>query len=119
MRVGFGGTTEAYVTGSGNLNDGSWHQVTTTVELSGGTTTMKIYQDGVYKNTTTQSGTPYTSSASTAKIGVWQTGASSFYGYFPGQVDDTKIYNYPLTSTQVKTLYNNGAVNFGPSTGAP
>jgi len=35
-------------------------------------------------------------------------------------VDDVKIYNYALTATQVKNLYNEGsAVRFGPSTGSP
>lgn len=29
-----------------------------------------------------------------------------------GQIDDVRIYNYALTSEQVKTLYNNGAVSF-------
>lgn len=58
---------------------------------------------------------------------------------FNGQVEEVKIFNYALTSTQVKDLYkqslpfsnekrkqslrleslNNGAVNFAPSTGAP
>lgn len=46
---------------------------------------------------------------------------------FNGQVDpsttlragDARIFNYALTASQVKTLYNNGAVNFGPVTGAP
>lgn len=36
-----------------------------------------------------------------------------------GQIDDVKIFNYALTSTQVKLEYNQGAVRFGPSTGAP
>ncbi|MDD4027381.1 MAG: LamG domain-containing protein, partial [Candidatus Shapirobacteria bacterium] len=32
--------------------------------------------------------------------------------YFNGQIDDVRIYNYALTSEQVKTVYNGGAVNF-------
>jgi len=37
-----------------------------------------------------------------------------------GQIDDVKIYNYALTGTQVKLLYNqNSGIRFGPSTGAP
>ena len=39
--------------------------------------------------------------------------------YFPGQIDDVRIYNYALTANQIKTLFNNGSVNFGPSTGSP
>ena len=44
-----------------------------------------------------------------------------------GQIDpsttlragDVRIYNYALTATQVKDVYNNGAVNFSPVTGSP
>ncbi|MCX6784311.1 MAG: LamG domain-containing protein [candidate division WWE3 bacterium] len=35
--------------------------------------------------------------------------------YYAGQLDDVRLYNYALTGTQVKTLYNeNSAVRFGP-----
>ena len=33
-------------------------------------------------------------------------------GYFNGQIDDVRIYNYGLTTAQVKDIYNGGAVNF-------
>jgi hypothetical protein len=40
--------------------------------------------------------------------------------YFNGQIDDVRIYNYALSATQVKTVYNeNAAVRFGPQTGSP
>ncbi|MDD4785335.1 MAG: LamG domain-containing protein, partial [Candidatus Shapirobacteria bacterium] len=32
--------------------------------------------------------------------------------WFKGRMDDIRIYNYALTSEQVKTVYNNGAINF-------
>lgn len=39
---------------------------------------------------------------------------------FTGQIDDVRIYNYALTATQVKTLYNGGgAVRYGPNSGTP
>ena len=38
---------------------------------------------------------------------------------FNGQIDDVRVYNYALTAAQVKNEYNQGAVSFGPSTGAP
>ena len=43
-------------------------------------------------------------------IGAWP-GPSQ---YFPGKIDDVKIFNYPLTPEQVKTEYNQGALHFGP-----
>jgi hypothetical protein len=33
--------------------------------------------------------------------------------YFPGQIDDVRIYNYALTADQVKTIYNMGAAHLG------
>ena len=32
--------------------------------------------------------------------------------WFKGKMDDMRVYNYPLTPDQVKTVYNNGAVTF-------
>jgi len=40
-------------------------------------------------------------------------------GKFDRQIDDVRIYNYALTETQVKTLYNQGAIRFGPESGSP
>lgn len=47
-----------------------------------------------------------TINANLVKIG--QVGSN----YYSGQIDDVRLYNYPLTSTQIKTLYNGGSVNF-------
>lgn len=44
----------------------------------------------------------------------------SLASYGLGQVDDVRVYNYGLTGTQVKLLYNeNSAVRFAPVTGSP
>jgi hypothetical protein len=70
--------------------------------------TFKAYLNGVQIATNTYSdltgiqGNPY----------IGSLDASS--GFFPGQIDDVKIFNYALTPVQIKTLYNNGAVSFGP-----
>jgi hypothetical protein len=40
--------------------------------------------------------------------------------YWKGLIDEVKIYNYALTATQIKTLYNGGsAILFAPLTGTP
>ncbi|HSX39540.1 MAG TPA: LamG domain-containing protein, partial [Candidatus Saccharimonadales bacterium] len=40
--------------------------------------------------------------------------------FFPGQIDDVRIYNYALSGTQIKQVYNDGSVvRFGPVTGSP
>ncbi len=39
---------------------------------------------------------------------------------FDGKIDNVKIYNYALSSTQIKRLYNEGSsVRFGPKEGSP
>ncbi|MBI2268715.1 MAG: hypothetical protein HYU80_04785, partial [Candidatus Blackburnbacteria bacterium] len=85
---------------------------------------VTLYVNGQSKATTSANST--TNGASSTNRG-WtianeRYGTSSpdtSYYFFPGQIDDVRIYNYALTPLQVRLLYNNGAVNFSPSTGAP
>lgn len=89
----------------------SWHHIATTLDGSGNAV---IYLDGI--SIKTGSGA-LTSTGNTApmEIGSYNTGTR----LFNGQIDDVRIFNYALTATQVKLLMNEGAVRFGPSTGAP
>ncbi len=42
------------------------------------------------------------------------------WGFYKGTIDDVRIYNYALTPTQIRNVYNEGsAVRFGPSSGVP
>ena len=34
--------------------------------------------------------------------------------YFDGQIDDVRIYNYPLTAAQIRKVMNDGTARFGP-----
>ncbi|MBI3985063.1 MAG: DUF2341 domain-containing protein [Candidatus Levybacteria bacterium] len=94
------------------LNDGSWHQVVSVVDWDA--TYIKLYVDGKLQETTTLSGTRRTD-GSNIVIGRRADGGS----YYTGQLDDIRIYKYPMTASQVKTLYSGGAINYGPATGAP
>lgn len=95
------------VTVSG-LTDGNWHHV---VALFDGTT-RAIYVDGRLIN----SDTPTSHNTTFADFNIGRTNSTE---YFPGQIDDVKIFNYALTATQVRNIMNDGAIRFGPSTGAP
>lgn len=91
---------------SGNASSG-WHHVTAT---SNGSGSWNIYLDGVLSNngtTMSSSSTPYVTNTGYIYIGQRGNG-----GYTNGLVDDVRIYNYALTSEQVKQIYNGGAVNF-------
>ena len=101
------------VSSTTSINDGNWHHI---VGVRDGTN-ISIYVDGKLNSTPTAHGGINTSSAAAQVIGD-QTTSSPWP--LAGQIDDARIYNYALTASQIKTLYNeNSAVRFGPSTGSP
>lgn len=79
--------------------------------------TMSFYVNGI-KTPNTFTYTPHTP-ATHFSIGSHLDCSNNPIRYFNGQIDDARMYNYPLTPVQVKLLYNNGSLFFGPSTGAP
>lgn len=93
------------------LNDTSWHYVTLVFDGSkSGTSRLKGYVDGVAKNLQ-YNGTPSATLPTNSN--------SLFFGrvecsglYSDGQIDDVKIFNYPLTAEQVKLEYSGGAMRF-------
>ena len=100
-----GGSNWCYNAGSG-LNDGNWHHILATREAS----TVTIYVDGVATTCLTGS----------AAAGAFNHIGGGAYDYFDGQVDDVRIYSYPLSADQVKRLYNNdSSAWWGPESGAP
>lgn len=105
-----------------NLYDGSNNPVACTndnytlnewVHIVGvrNTTTDKIY---IYKNGILQGSGTTDTTTSTPTYSAFYLGAQVNVAnrYFPGYIDDVRIYNYALTSEQVKQIYNGGAVNF-------
>lgn len=95
---------------SSNYNNGNWHHIA--IVHSG--TTVTFYKDAVSDGTATVGSRTNNSSTN---LFIGQNSLSS--RRFSGQIDDVRIYNYALTATQVKSLYNGGSVRFGPSTGSP
>ena len=49
------------------------------------------------------------SSANDLYIGTRNSLASDWVG----SIDDVRLYNYPLTAQQIKTIMNEGAIHFG------
>ncbi len=85
--------------GFSGLNDGKWHHVVFVVDSSGGV----IYADGVKGVTRAWTGTP---GAPTQTQDLWIGRYNA--GYFPGLIDDTRIYNRALTQAEITKLYNTG-----------
>lgn len=105
-------TTDATVSLTAPITTGTWNHITVTYE-DDSDDEISVYVNGILRGTSTDGdGAP---AADTNSLLIGGTTTANF----DGQIDDFRMYGYSLTATQVKTLYNNGAVNFGPSTGAP
>lgn len=108
--------TEFQVDSKSTINDGSWHHAVLTING----TTLTLYIDGVSQGTTTITGTQGAPDGVIDIAANPPTNAFLRGDFLAGQTDDTRIYNYPLTATQVQQVYNQGAaVRFGPVTGTP
>lgn len=97
------------------INDGSWHQAVLTINA----TTLSLYVDGVLQGTKTITGTQ---GAPDGVIDIATNPPTHDFvrdGFLAGQVDDVRIYNYPISAAQVQQIYNNGVEFFGPATGSP
>ncbi|MBI2404682.1 hypothetical protein HYV22_00705, partial [Candidatus Gottesmanbacteria bacterium] len=80
-----------------SINNNAWHLLT---YVRSGTTT-NIYVDGVLDKTTTQ--TNYVNGAKAIRIGH---DVDNVTEYFPGSIDDVRIYNRALSPSEVSQLYN-------------
>ena len=99
--TGSGSTCDTDVYSNTSVNDGEWHYV---VGVRDGSN-LHMYVDGVLENTGSISDSDY-SNNSPITIGAYNSGDY----YFSGSIDDVRIYNRALTSTDIQALYNSGTV---------
>lgn len=109
--VGWDHDTNNLITHTKNnvISVGNWSHVVATYDPSPSQANrLKIYINGVDQTDLSDVQSAGTiSNISTTSIRI---GNNQPYGeYFPGQIDDVRIYNYVLTPIQIKTLYNGGA----------
>ena len=81
----------------------TWTNIIITVE-SGVTNGTKIYFNGVAD--TWQSGGTHTIVANTNTLSIGRRYGTTWY--FNGNIDETSIFNYALSSAQILEIYNNG-----------
>ena len=89
------------------MSAGNWYHFT---GIWNGTS-QTVYLDGKLADSTSSSVPASINSASKA-IYIGNEGRLQGTGYFPGQIDDVRIYNYALTPLQVKDVFNGGAIRF-------
>ena len=98
--------TDTQNTASGWLSIGfvedSWQHLAFTYNES--TNSLKLFLNGVLKDTSTDS--PHTPKTSTVKLTIGSyKGISTFW---QGQLSNAQIWNTTLSDSQIETLYNNG-----------
>lgn len=92
------------------MSAGNWYHVAMTYDGY----TIRLYLNGVLVDILTSSAVMEVGSE---PIAIGRKSNSTLY--FDGLIDDVRIYNYALKTSQVGIVYNNGAVSFMPTTGAP
>ncbi len=84
------------------VNDGRWHLIVITRNLTNDT--LSMYIDGSVENTMSDEGRNLDSGNAPLEIGVWAQ-ESHDTGTFNGTIDDVRIYNRVLSSSDVNKLY--------------
>ena len=106
-RIALGDHISGYNIGDSaiNINDNNWHHVVLIIDRSLGTSQNKIYVDGILsyvQNSTYQS--DLNGNFGIYPLFIGQRGGSQ-YG-FNGQMKFLKIFNYPLSPSEITNLYN-------------
>jgi len=105
----YDGTNTPSVCGSTALNNGSWHHLIGIRDVTADK--IYLYVDGVQIKSTADTTTATTANNDNVSFGA--SGTSYTANDFNGQIDDVRIYNYPLTQEQINLITNdNSAVKF-------
>ena len=81
--------------------NGTWYYVVGVYDQSA----MKIYVNGILENVNnTGSFTPYTGSGN-AQLGSNSLSNHGTISYFEGVIDEVRIYNQPLSLTEIQQLF--------------
>jgi len=97
------------------INDDSWHLVTGVADVAN--SLLRIYVDGVQKNTAA-----YDGSSQTGTSDLWiGNSPGSNTQLWDGQIDETRIYNRALSAEEAYQLYSIGRITkaASPKTPAP
>ena len=100
--------TDSATSTAATYDDGNWHHIAC---VKTGATSLSLYIDGVLITTDSSiTAANILTNADPLYLGIDADGTSLD---FTGSLDDVRIYRYPLTTQQIKTIMNNGsAVKF-------
>jgi hypothetical protein len=95
--------TDYFVTSSSTYNDGNWHYAGVTYDGS----IIRLYVDGVEIGTKSTTATPETNTSYPLRIGA-NSNPDGNVNYFKGEIDEVRVWNRAITSTEVSDQYNLG-----------
>lgn len=93
------------VTDTANVPTNAWTHYAVTVSSSGGTTTVKLYRNGIEIRSASGTGT-YANPSTSNPISIGNAQLSSLNAIYRGRVDNTRIYNRALTAGEVQALFS-------------
>ena len=90
------------------IDIGKWHHIVGTYDSAGGTNNLKLYQDGILVAQTTVTGNIDTN---TSILNIGRQGITT--GRFDGMIDEVRVYNRALSSSEVSSRYTKFLLNYG------
>ena len=101
------GTDNFITISSKTYNDGIWHYAVATYDgLS-----LKLYIDGVQIASLSTTAIPDHAGTQPVRIGANSISTPPPNGFFTGNVDEVRVWNRALSSSEVSNAYNNGIFN--------
>jgi len=97
------GAVKATYTGS-NLLDGQWHMVAGVLDRIGNNSVLRIYVDGLLKQTTTVAAFSIADARNGLFIGRRY---NTEYQYFDGLIDDVSVWDRALAGVEISKLFEN------------
>lgn len=101
--------------GVGSANDGEWHHIAFTYDADGGADNMKLYFDGVLRNTDTVANFDFSNTDGNLICGIRYNLTNNAYG---GEMWDYRVFvDHVLTADEVAYMASLGKVGTEPPAG--
>jgi Concanavalin A-like lectin/glucanases superfamily/F5/8 type C domain len=113
VKAGFETSSNAghFVTSPNTYNNNQWHYAVVTYD---GSSSLKLYVDGVQVASKSTSGaTPDSSGTKPVRVGANSRVTPPTSNFFTGEVDEVRVWNDDLTATEVSNAYAGTSFNTG------
>lgn len=113
---GYDGTNSTFCTTTTTITSSGWNHIVLVYDRNG-TGFIRLYLNGQPENSCILTSIQGLSNSRPLRIGA--NSAATPGQHFDGKIDNVRIFTSALTAQQVKNLYNEGALYYGPASGTP